>query len=56
VERQARAQLDERAITASAYVDVRSKLEEARIARQRHAVELARARARYLTTLGIELP
>jgi outer membrane protein TolC len=56
VERQARAQLDERAITASAYVDVRSKLEETRIARQRHAVELARARAHYLTTLGIELP
>lgn len=56
VERQARAQLDERAITASAYVDVRAKLQDARIARQRHAVELARARARYLTTLGIDLP
>jgi outer membrane protein len=55
VERQARAQLEERAITPAAYVDARTDLQEARIARQRHRVELERARARYLTTLGIEL-
>ncbi|HEV7589980.1 MAG TPA: hypothetical protein VGO40_17825, partial [Longimicrobium sp.] len=55
VERQARAQLGERAITAVAYVDVRTDLQDARLLRQRHRVELARARAGYLTTLGIEL-
>jgi outer membrane protein TolC len=55
VERQARAQHDEHAITAAAYVDVRTDLQEARIARQRHRAELARAMARYLTTLGREL-
>jgi hypothetical protein len=36
-------------------VDVRTDLQDARLARQRHRVELARARASYLTTLGIEL-
>lgn len=56
VERQARAQVEERAITAAAYVDVRTDLQDARLARQRHRAELARARARYLTTLGIDLP
>jgi outer membrane protein TolC len=55
VERQARAQLGEHAITAAAYVDVRTDLQDARLLRQRHRVELARARAGYLTTLGIEL-
>jgi outer membrane protein TolC len=55
VERQARAQLDERAVTPAVYVDARTDLQEARIARRRHRAELARAQARYLTTLGIEL-
>lgn len=55
VERQARAQLDERVITPAVYVDARTDLQEARIARQRHRAELARAQARYLTTLGMEL-
>jgi outer membrane protein TolC len=55
VERQARVQLEEHAITAAAYVDARTDLQEARIARQRHRAELARAQARYLTTLGLEL-
>jgi len=55
VARQARAQFEERAITAAAYVDVRTDLQDARLLRQRHRVELARARASYLTTLGIEL-
>jgi outer membrane protein TolC len=55
VERQARVQLEERVITPAAYVDARTDLQEARLARQRHRVELARAQARYLTTLGIEV-
>jgi len=55
VERQARAQLDERSITAAEYVDILTDLQDARIARQRHRAELARAEAQYLTTLGIEL-
>jgi outer membrane protein TolC len=55
VERQARTQLAERAITPAAYVDVRTDLQEARLAQQRHRVELAKARAQYLTTLGIPL-
>jgi outer membrane protein TolC len=55
VERQARAQFEERAITADRYVEARTDLQEARLARQRHRVELARARARYLTTLGVEI-
>ena len=55
VERQARAQLDERVITPADYVDARTDLQEARLARERHAAELARAAADYLTTLGIPL-
>lgn len=55
IERQAWVQLDERAITTAAYLDVRTDLQEARVIRRRHLVELARARAHYLTTLGIEL-
>ena len=55
VERQAAAQLAERAISPAEYVRVRTDLQEARLARQRHRVELARAQARYLTTLGLPL-
>lgn len=53
VERQARSQFDEGAITATDYVEVRTDLLEARLDRERHRVELARSRARYLTTLGV---
>jgi outer membrane protein TolC len=55
VERQAAAQLRERAVTAAAYLDARSDLQEARLARRRHVVELARAEAQYLTALGADL-
>lgn len=55
VERQARAQLGERAITAAAYVDARTDLQEARVTLLRHRAELARAQADYLATLGVEL-
>ncbi|MHB1327099.1 MAG: TolC family protein [Gemmatimonadales bacterium] len=54
VERRARAQLDEGVITAADYVEARTDVLQARLTAQRHRVELAQARARYLTTLGIE--
>jgi outer membrane protein TolC len=53
VERQARAQLDEGAITTPDYVETRTDVLEARLTLERHRVELAQARSRYLTTLGI---
>lgn len=52
IERQARAQHDEGAITTADYVETRTDVLEARLALQRHRVELAQARATYLTTLG----
>ncbi len=52
VERQALAQLEEGTITATQYLDRRTELLRASLDRQQHAVELARARAAYLTTLG----
>jgi outer membrane protein TolC len=52
VERQARLQHDEGVITAADYVETRTDVLEARLTLQRHRVELARARANYLTTLG----
>jgi outer membrane protein TolC len=55
VERQTRAQLAERAVTPAIYVDARTRLQQARLARDRHRVELARAEAQYLTTLGVEI-
>ncbi len=54
VERRARVQLDEGVITAADYIEARTNVLQARLAAQRHRVELAQARARYLTTLGIE--
>ena len=53
VERQARAQYDEGAITTPEYVEARTDVLEARLELERHRVELAQARSRYLTTLGI---
>ncbi|HEX6668965.1 MAG TPA: TolC family protein [Gemmatimonadales bacterium] len=53
VERQARAQYDEGAITTPEYVEARTDVLEARLEQERHRVELAQARSRYLTTLGI---
>jgi outer membrane protein TolC len=55
VERQAAAQLAERVISPAEYVRLRTDLQEARLAQQRHRVELAHAQARYLTTLGLPL-
>ncbi|HEX6590280.1 MAG TPA: TolC family protein [Longimicrobiales bacterium] len=55
VVRQTRAQLDEGAITAAVHVDALSDLEQARVARALHRVQLAEAQAAYLTMLGIPL-
>lgn len=56
IERQARLQHDEGTITTADYVDTRTDVLEARLALHRHRVELAQARARYLTTLGLVSP
>jgi outer membrane protein TolC len=53
VERQARLQHDEGTITTADYVETRTNVLEARLTLQRHRVELAQARAAYLTTLGM---
>lgn len=53
IERQAKVQHDEGAITTDDYVETRTNVLEARLTLQRHRVELAQARATYLTTLGL---
>jgi len=53
VERQARAQYDEGAVTTPEYVEARTDVLEARLELERHRVELAQARSRYITTLGL---
>jgi len=54
IERQAAHQLEEQVITPARYIDIRDDLYDARDAWQTHRVQLAEARARYLTTLGLE--
>jgi outer membrane protein TolC len=54
IERQARAQLDEGAITAADYVETRTDVLEARLTLEQHRVALAQARASYVTTLGLD--
>lgn len=56
VEREAAAKLRESAITAADYVDRNMELLSARVARIQHRVELAHARATFLTMLGVKLP
>lgn len=56
VEQQALARLEEGVITATEYVDRRGELLRARLAGRQHRVELARAQAGYLTTLGLDFP
>lgn len=55
VETEARPRFQEGVITASAYIDLSTDVLEARLARATHRVELAQARARFLTTLGLEI-
>jgi len=50
-----RARLREGVITASDYVDRETETLNATFDRARHRVELAQARARVLTTLGLEV-
>jgi outer membrane protein TolC len=54
IDHQAARQLEEQVITPARYVDIRTDLYDARDAWQTHRVQLAAARARYLTILGIE--
>jgi len=54
VERQARARYDEGTITTPDYVEARTDVLDASLVLDRHRVELAQARSRYLTTLGIK--
>lgn len=56
IERVARVEFEEGAAPASVWVTAQSDLLAARIAARRHLVELAYARARLLTTLGVPLP
>jgi outer membrane protein TolC len=53
--REAAARVRESVVTSAEYVDKQTDLLAARIARAQHRVELAQARASYLTTLGLEV-
>jgi outer membrane protein TolC len=53
--REARARFGEGVITSAEYVDRQTDVLAARLTRASHRVELAQARARFLTTLGLEV-
>jgi outer membrane protein TolC len=53
--REAASRFRESAITVAEYVDRQTELLTARINRDLHRVELAQARAAYLTTLGLQV-
>ena len=54
IERETRHRYTEAVVTASEYVDRANDVLAARLTRVGHEVELAQARARYLTTIGLE--
>ena len=54
IERETRTRYQERAVTAAEMVDKTTDVLEARLLRAIHQVELAQARARMLTVLGLE--
>ena len=56
IDRSTRVRLDEGVVTAAEYVDRSADLLQARYNRAGHEVELAQASARFLTTLGVEVP
>jgi outer membrane protein TolC len=56
IERQAERQFEEGVLSAADYVDRRTDLSQARVARRLHQIELAETQARYLTTLGVPVP
>ena len=53
--RETTARFREGEVTAAQYVDRQTDLLTARITRAQHRVELAQARANYLTTLGVQV-
>ena len=55
IERETSARLEERVVTAADYVDKQTDVLEARLRRATHRVERARAQARFLTVLGLEV-
>jgi outer membrane protein TolC len=56
VERSARARMNEGVMTAADYLARDTELLQARFAQAGHVVELAQARARVLTMVGVEVP
>ncbi len=50
-----RLRYDEGVITSAEFIDRETDLNTARLARATHRVELAQARARFLTTVGLEV-
>ena len=56
IDREAAVRLREAAITAAEFVDRSSELTTARLLRAQHRVELAQARANYLTLIGVDVP
>lgn len=56
VENETRRRFEEGVVTASEYVDRSNDVLEARLSQATHRVELALARARLLTNLGLEIP
>jgi outer membrane protein TolC len=56
IERAAKLRLQEGVTTAADYLDRNAEMLGAQFDRARHRVELAHARARLLTTLGLEVP
>lgn len=55
VERESRLRFQEGVVTASEYLDRSTETLQARLARATHKVEQVQARARFLTTLGVEI-
>jgi outer membrane protein TolC len=55
IARETRLRFQEGVVTSAEYVDRQTDVLNARLARAAHRVELAQARARFLTTLGIEV-
>jgi outer membrane protein TolC len=55
IARETQHRYNEAVVTAAEYVDRRNDVLAARLARAGHDVELARARARFLTTVGVEI-
>jgi outer membrane protein TolC len=55
VESETRLRFQEGVVTSSDYLDSSTDVLEARLARAAHRVEQVQARARFLTTLGLEI-